>query len=105
MFWIDLFLAYQQAQGLEDGGGPEAAEVSVTHECAQERAHERGARQICDHIRGVRARLPPNLDQIDDQIGNNAKEGRVEQSKCNWNQNTHTHIGHMHDSIWFPWYI
>ena len=75
--------AYQQAQALEDDGGPEAAEVRVTRECAQEGAHERGARQIRDRIRGVSARLPPNLDQIDDQIGKNAKEGRVEESKCN----------------------
>ena len=57
---------YQQAQDLEDDGGPEAAEVRITRECSQEWAHERGARQICDHIRGVRARLAPNLDQIDD---------------------------------------
>ena len=68
MFWTYLLCvcAYQQAQDLEDDGGPEAAKVRVTRECAQEGAHERGARHICDRIRGVSARLPPNLDQIDD---------------------------------------
>ena len=105
-FWI-LYVKcnygpYQQAQDLEDDGGPEAAEVRVTRECAQEGAHERGARHICDRIRGVSARLPPNLDQIDDQIGNNAKEGRVEQSKCNWKpkKQTKTHMNKQTKNEW-----